>query len=198
MIVLKATQDKVLAILQSVSGIVERRHTLPVLANRLSISSGFPEQGGGGDASADVACDGNDTSGEAPAVAASDDDGDSEESDPDRQRRKALRTRNPKVGADKRSSSTNKRRDGAVNKMTSHPRADAQPNATTPTAGALPSPQNPDIALWRLPTVLAHVPVSRSHWWAGVAEGRYPAPVKLSKRCVAWRSADIRALIASF
>lgn len=32
----------------------------------------------------------------------------------------------------------------------------------------------------------------------GVAEGRYPAPVKLSKRCVAWRSADIRALIASF
>jgi predicted DNA-binding transcriptional regulator AlpA len=31
-----------------------------------------------------------------------------------------------------------------------------------------------------------------------VAEGRYPAPVKLSKRCVAWRSADIRALIASF
>lgn len=68
----------------------------------------------------------------------------------------------------------------------------------TATAGALPYPQNPDIALWRLPTVLAHVPVSRSHWWAGVASGRYPAPVKLSTRCVAWRSADIRALIASF
>ncbi len=31
MIVLKATQDKVLAILQSIAGIVERRHTLPVL-----------------------------------------------------------------------------------------------------------------------------------------------------------------------
>jgi DNA polymerase-3 subunit beta len=29
MIVLKATQDKVLAVLQSVSGIVERRHTCP-------------------------------------------------------------------------------------------------------------------------------------------------------------------------
>jgi len=70
-------------------------------------------------------------------------------------------------------------------------------NATA-TVGALPPPQNPDIALWRLPTVLAHVPVSRSHWWAGVASGRYPAPVKLSTRCVAWRSADIRALIASF
>jgi DNA polymerase-3 subunit beta len=35
MIVLKATQDKVLSVLQSVSGIVERRHTLPVLANVL-------------------------------------------------------------------------------------------------------------------------------------------------------------------
>ena len=35
MIVLKATQEKVLAVLQSVSGIVERRHTLPILANVL-------------------------------------------------------------------------------------------------------------------------------------------------------------------
>ncbi|HMY98873.1 MAG TPA: DNA polymerase III subunit beta [Burkholderiaceae bacterium] len=35
MIVLKATQEKVLAALQAVSGIVERRHTLPILANVL-------------------------------------------------------------------------------------------------------------------------------------------------------------------
>ncbi|TFY97955.1 DNA polymerase III subunit beta [Ramlibacter rhizophilus] len=35
MIVLKATQEKVLSVLQSVAGIVERRHTLPVLANVL-------------------------------------------------------------------------------------------------------------------------------------------------------------------
>lgn len=35
MIVLKASQDKVLAALQAVSGIVERRHTLPILANVL-------------------------------------------------------------------------------------------------------------------------------------------------------------------
>ena len=33
MIVLKATQDQVLSVLQSVAGIVERRHTLPILAN---------------------------------------------------------------------------------------------------------------------------------------------------------------------
>jgi DNA polymerase-3 subunit beta len=35
MIVLKAPQDKLLAALQSVAGIVERRHTLPILANVL-------------------------------------------------------------------------------------------------------------------------------------------------------------------
>jgi len=40
MIVLKSTQDKVLAALQSVSGIVERRHTLPILANVLLRKTG--------------------------------------------------------------------------------------------------------------------------------------------------------------
>ena len=40
MIVLKATQDKLLSVLQSVSGIVERRHTLPVLANVLIRKTG--------------------------------------------------------------------------------------------------------------------------------------------------------------
>lgn len=58
--------------------------------------------------------------------------------------------------------------------------------------------QNQEVALLRLPQVLNLIPVSRSHWWAGVASGLYPSPVKLSARAVAWRSADIRALIASF
>lgn len=40
MIVLKAPQDKVLAVLQSVAGIVERRHTLPILANVLIRKTG--------------------------------------------------------------------------------------------------------------------------------------------------------------
>lgn len=40
MIVLKTTQNQLLAALQSVSGIVERRHTLPVLANVLIRKSG--------------------------------------------------------------------------------------------------------------------------------------------------------------
>ena len=40
MIVLKATQDSVLSVLQSVAGIVERRHTLPILANVLIRKTG--------------------------------------------------------------------------------------------------------------------------------------------------------------
>ncbi|WP_372661134.1 DNA polymerase III subunit beta [Hydrogenophaga sp.] len=44
MIVLKSTQDKVLAALQSVAGIVERRHTLPILANVLLRKTGAQVQ----------------------------------------------------------------------------------------------------------------------------------------------------------
>ena len=44
MIVLKSTQDKVLAALQSVAGIVERRHTLPILANVLLRKTGSAVQ----------------------------------------------------------------------------------------------------------------------------------------------------------
>ncbi|MDP2162935.1 MAG: DNA polymerase III subunit beta [Hydrogenophaga sp.] len=44
MIVLKSTQDKVLAALQSVAGIVERRHTLPILANVLLRKTGSQVQ----------------------------------------------------------------------------------------------------------------------------------------------------------
>ena len=40
MIVLKATQEKFLSVLQSVAGIVERRHTLPILANVLIRKTG--------------------------------------------------------------------------------------------------------------------------------------------------------------
>ena len=40
MIVLKAPQEKLLGALQAVSGIVERRHTLPILANVLMRKNG--------------------------------------------------------------------------------------------------------------------------------------------------------------
>lgn len=53
----------------------------------------------------------------------------------------------------------------------------------------------PDTGFLRLPAVLAIYPVSRSTWWAMVADGRAPAPVKLGPRASAWRAEDIRALI---
>jgi len=49
----------------------------------------------------------------------------------------------------------------------------------------------------RLPEVLRCYPVSKSTWWSGVAEGKYPAPVKLSKRTTAWRASEIQQLIES-
>lgn len=45
------------------------------------------------------------------------------------------------------------------------------------------------------PPIPAIIPVSKSTWWAGIKSGIYPTPVKLSKRCTAWRVEDIRALI---
>ena len=47
----------------------------------------------------------------------------------------------------------------------------------------------------RLPTILSVFPVSRSTWWAGVREGRFPKSFKLGPRTTAWRVEDIRALI---
>ncbi len=48
----------------------------------------------------------------------------------------------------------------------------------------------------RLDQVLGVVPVSRSTWWKGVKDGRYPAAVKLGPRMTAWRCEEIRALIS--
>jgi prophage regulatory protein len=53
----------------------------------------------------------------------------------------------------------------------------------------------PEIGFLRLPDVLRHIPVSRSAWWAGIQNGRFPAPVKLGPRTTAWRVEDVRALI---
>lgn len=55
----------------------------------------------------------------------------------------------------------------------------------------------PEVGFVRLPQILQVYPVSKSHWWAGVKEGRYPKPVKLGLKITAWRVEDIRALIAS-
>lgn len=42
------------------------------------------------------------------------------------------------------------------------------------------------------------IPVSKSTWWAGIKEGRYPAPVKIGKRAVAWKASEIEVLAEQF
>jgi predicted DNA-binding transcriptional regulator AlpA len=58
-------------------------------------------------------------------------------------------------------------------------------------------PQLPETGFVRLPVVLSVFPVCRSTWWAGVKSKKFPQPVKLSTRIVAWKVSDIRALIDS-
>lgn len=53
----------------------------------------------------------------------------------------------------------------------------------------------PETGLLRIKQVLRFVPVSRSNWWQGVKEGRYPKPLKLSERVTCWKAVDIRALV---
>lgn len=49
--------------------------------------------------------------------------------------------------------------------------------------------------LLRLPDVLRLFPVGKSTWWAGVASGRFPKPIKFPPRITMWRAEDIYALI---
>ena len=39
------------------------------------------------------------------------------------------------------------------------------------------------------------LPISKSSWWKGVKEGRYPQPLHLSPRTTVWKSTDIDALV---
>lgn len=111
----------------------------------------------------------------APAAAADDDDGGDPDPEPERRRQHPP-----------------------------HPQAVAPTPARAPERGTAtatagePSPRiDPASELWRLPAVLAHVPISRSSWFAGVKAGRYPKPVRLSERRVAWRASDIRSFVAA-
>lgn len=53
----------------------------------------------------------------------------------------------------------------------------------------------PETGFVRLPHILQVFPVSKSTWWKGIQDGRFPKPVKLSARITAWRAEDIQALI---
>lgn len=77
------------------------------------------------------------------------------------------------------------------------PHGTTRRTATATDGDSLPPPPDPVAELWRLPLVLAHIPISRSSWFAGVKAGRYPQPVRLSDRRVAWRASDIRSFVAA-
>lgn len=56
----------------------------------------------------------------------------------------------------------------------------------------------PETGFVRLPVIIAPagpIPVSKSTWWQGVKDGRFPKPVKLGAKTTAWRVEDIRDLI---
>lgn len=53
----------------------------------------------------------------------------------------------------------------------------------------------PEEGFVRLEQVLAVIPVSRSTWFRGIQQGRYPKPVKLGLRASGWRVEDIRDIM---
>lgn len=57
--------------------------------------------------------------------------------------------------------------------------------------------QLPETGYVRLPQILRVFPVSRSTWWQGVRDKRYPQSVKLGPRITAWKAEAIHDLIAS-
>lgn len=55
--------------------------------------------------------------------------------------------------------------------------------------------QLPLTGFMRLPQILQLIPISKSAWWQGCREGRFPKPVKLGPKTTAWRVEDIAILI---
>ena len=45
------------------------------------------------------------------------------------------------------------------------------------------------------PPIKLIIPISKTAWWKGVAEGKYPQPIKISEKVTVWRSDQIEALI---
>jgi prophage regulatory protein len=53
----------------------------------------------------------------------------------------------------------------------------------------------PETGFVRLAQVLTVIPLGKTCWWEGVKSGRFPKPVRLSARCIAWKAEDIHVLI---
>ena len=60
-----------------------------------------------------------------------------------------------------------------------------------------PETQPSDDKLLRVNDVLQRLPLSRSAWWNGVKDGRFPPGIKLGPKTTCWRASDINALIRS-
>ena len=59
------------------------------------------------------------------------------------------------------------------------------------------NPEFPKTGLVRLSQILAPngpIPVSKSTWWEGVKDGRFPKSQKLGPRTTVWKAEDVRAL----
>lgn len=52
-------------------------------------------------------------------------------------------------------------------------------------------------SLLRVTHITARMGISRSGWWKGVKDGKFPPGIKLSPRVTVWKSSDIDALIAN-
>ena len=58
-------------------------------------------------------------------------------------------------------------------------------------------PNFPKTGFGRLSHILAPngpIPVSKSTWWQGIKDGRFPKPQKLGPRTTVWLAKNIRAL----
>ncbi len=53
----------------------------------------------------------------------------------------------------------------------------------------------PETGFVRLPQILSLIPISRSAWWAGIRDGKFPQGIKLGSKTTVWRAEDIRNLI---
>jgi len=65
-----------------------------------------------------------------------------------------------------------------------------------PMPAKLNQPQQ-DSLLRVVPHITARMGISRSGWWKGVKDGKFPPGIKLSPRVTVWKSSEIDSLIAS-
>ena len=86
---------------------------------------------------------------------------------------------------------------GAASASTALSPAGQTPAATAATATELPLAHPEAVRVYRRPQVERMVGLSRSTLYAMMAEGTFPQPVRLGRRAVGWRAADLSAWIAA-